>query len=54
MRGLVQGVQPLPIGRRIAAVHRGGEVEAVVAPGDELRVEVGDDAVRVGVDGVVG
>ena len=53
MRRLVQGVQPLPVRRRVRAVHRLGVVEPVVAPWNELRVQIGDLALGVGEDGVV-
>src|SRR5829696_3904519 len=46
-------VYPVPLGCGVAAVHRMGPVEPIVATGDELRVEVGDVAVRVGVHRVV-
>ena len=47
-------MQAVPVRARIGAVHRVGVVEAIVAAGDELRMEIGDVAVGVGVDRVVG
>ena len=49
-----EGVQTVPIGARVCTVDGPGVVEPVVAPGDELRVEIGDVAVGIGIDSVVG
>src|SRR5581483_7658049 len=54
VRCLVDVQQSLPIGRRIAAVNRTREVETGIAARNVIAVEVGDVAVGVGVDGVVG
>ncbi len=54
VRGLLERRHALPVRGRIGAVHRPGIVEPVVALGDELRVEIGDLALGVGEDGVVG
>ena len=54
LREFVDVEEALPVGCGIAAVDGFGEVEAGVAAGDEVAVEVGDVAVGVGEDGVVG
>src|SRR5216683_2931269 len=54
LRKFVNGEETLPIGCRIAAVDGLGVVEPGVATRDEVAVEVGDVASRVGEDGVVG
>ncbi len=53
VRGVGQIVQALPVGGRVGAVDGLGVVEAVVAAGHELRVQIGDLAGAVGEDGVV-
>src|SRR5205807_8755090 len=44
----------VPVRRRIAAVDRLAPIEAEIAPGNEVAVEVGDLAVGICEDGVVG
>ena len=46
--------EAVPVGGGIAAVDRVAIVEAVVADRHELRVEIGDMAVGIGIDRVVG
>ncbi|MCY1173005.1 hypothetical protein D9M73_131540 [compost metagenome] len=46
-------VQAFPVGRRVGPVDRLGIVEAVVAHGHELRVEIGDFALGIGEQRVV-
>ena len=53
MHRLIYRVQALPIGRGIAAVHRGAVVEARVPARHEVAVEVGDVAAGVCINGVV-
>src|SRR5678815_5325087 len=43
-----------PIGRRVTSVHRLGVIEAIVAHRNVLRMEVGDVAVSISEDRVVG
>ena len=50
----LERVQPLPVCRRVRTVHRVRVIEPVVAAWHELRVQIGDIAVRIGIDGVVG
>ena len=53
VRAVLDAVDSVPLGRGVAAVNRPRPVEPVVPPGHELRVEVGDVPVGVGVDRVV-
>ncbi len=50
---LVDRVNPLPVGRRVAAVDGFGVVELRVAPRHEVAVEVGDISFAVRVDRIV-
>ena len=54
LRQLIDGEETVPVGVGRTAVDGFGVVEAGVAPGDEVALEVGDVAVGVGEDGVVG
>src|SRR5688500_4859078 len=49
----VESVEAAPIGCRIAAVNGPRVIEAIVATRNELRVEVSDVAVCIGIDRVV-
>ena len=42
MRQIAERSEPFPVGGLIGTVHRFGEIETVVALGNELRVQIGD------------